>query len=473
MTFIFLTFSKKCTFTAEIEPFEMHNIKLDVIPLFIFGASVLAFIYHAVLLFFSKDKFLIHYLIYLFFTSVFMYSTTGMYAATFGQMNENMMMWYCKEAIQIIFLTSYFNFIIEAIGLSKRNNSFLFRYWVVTMLILISYAIWCVYSRVYAPLEDYSLPFIFIRAFIFIVTGIMLYQGFKLREIKFQFIILCGCVLYFILGLISFITNFFLDQYEEMVIMPLEWIMLGSFIDIIIFSCAIGYRNRKEWQKLNLTLLDEANKHIALQQVVLEKQAELENERKRIAADMHDDLGSGLTRITYLSQMALKSDTENNLQKIKKTASELVGNMSELIWVMKEENNTLEDLATYIKSYAVDYFENNNIQFSIEIPETFNEITINGNHRRNLFLSVKEGFHNIVKHAQAKNVRIEIGINDHLHICIKDDGIGMNGVNSEKRIGGNGLKNMKSRIESMNGRVDIENVNGTEVTFKIPLTLTD
>jgi signal transduction histidine kinase len=448
----------------------MHNTTVDVIPLFIFGASVLAFIYHAVLYFFSKDRFLIHYLIYLFFTSIFMYSKTGMYAAVFGQMNENIMMWYLKEAIQIVYLTSYFNFIIEAIGLSKRNNLFLFRYWAVTMLILITYSVWHIWTRVYAPLDDYSLPFIGIRAFIFIVTGIMLYQGFKLREIKFQLIILCGCVLYFIFGIVSFITNFFLDSYGEMVIMPLEWMMLGSFIDIIFFSCAIGYRNKKEWEKLNGTLLDEANKHIALQQVVLEKQAELENERRRIAADMHDDLGSGLTRITYLSQMALKSDAENNLQKIKKTASELVGNMSELIWVMKEENNTLEDLTTYIKSYAVDYFENNDILFAIEMPESFNEITVNGNHRRNLFLSVKESLHNIVKHAQAKNVSIKIDLDDHLNICIEDDGVGINNQKSDGRTGGNGLRNMKTRIESMNGRIVIENGFGTKVSFVIPLT---
>jgi len=449
----------------------MHNTPLDAIPLFIFGASVLAFIYHAVLYFFSKDKFLIHYLIYLFFTSVFMYSKSGMYAAAFGQTSEQIMMWYFKEAIQIIYLTSYFNFIIEAIGLSKRNNLFLFRYWAVTMLILITYSAWHIWTRMYAPIDNYSLTFIGIRAFIFIITGIMLYQGFKLREIKFQLIILCGCVLYFIFGLISFITNFFLESYREMIVMPLEWMMVGSFADIILFSCAIGYRNKKEWEQLNLTLLDEANKHIALQQVVLDKQSELENERRRIAADMHDDLGSGLTRITYLSQMALQSDTHNNLQKIKKTASELVDNMSELIWVMKEENNTLEDLTTYIKSYAVEYFEANDIPFTIEIPESFNEITVNGNHRRNLFLSVKECLHNIVKHAQAKKVTLKIDITDHLNIGIKDDGIGMNNDKNPNRSGGNGLKNMKARIESMNGRVEIEHVGGTQVSFKIPLTV--
>jgi signal transduction histidine kinase len=451
----------------------MHSIPLDVIPMFILGATVLAFVYHTVLLVYNKDKFMWHYLIYLFFTGVLMYSKTGLYAAAFGHVEENYMVYALKEAIQIFYLASYFNFIIEAIGLSRRHTLFLFRYWPVAMLFMILYACWNAWSKMYAPLEDYSIPFISIRVFIFGITGIMLYQGFRLREIKFQLIILYGCTLYFIFGLISFITNFYDGHYNEMIVLPLEWMMIGSFADIILFSFAIGYRNRKQFDSLNLTLLEEANKHIALQKVVLEKQAELENERRRIAADMHDDLGSGLTRITYLSQMALKTDTENNLRKIKNTASELVGNMSELIWVMKEENNTLEDLATYIKAYAVDYFENNNIGFSISIPETFDSILVDGNQRRNLFLSVKETFHNIVKHANADHVRIEINIEDQLKICIHDNGIGMGENTTQKIIGGNGLTNMKSRIESMNGKVIIENTNGTLVNFMIPLALLD
>lgn len=448
----------------------MHSVKLDLIPIFILGATVLAFIYHAVLLIYNRDRFMVPYLIYLFFTGIFMYSKSGLYAAGFGQMNENMMMWYLKESIQIVYLTFYFNFIIEAIGLSRRKTLFLFRYWPVMMTLMLVYAAWCALSKMYFPIENYAWPFIIMRVFIFAMTGIMLYQSFKLREIKFQLIILYGCVLYFIFGIISFITNFHLDRYEEMVIMPLEWMMLGSFADIIFFSLAIGYRNRKEFENLSFTLLEEANKHIALQNVLLDKQTELENERKRIAADMHDDLGSGLTRITYLSQMALKTDTQNNLQKIKKTASDLVGNMSELIWVMKEENNTLEDLATYIKSYAVDYFENNNIDFSIAIPDTFNNITVNGNQRRHLFLSVKESLHNIVKHAQATRVEMQIALDDHLNICIHDDGIGIKPKENQTHIGGNGLKNMQSRIENLNGKFYVENTAGTRLSFKIPLT---
>lgn len=355
--------------------------------------------------------------------------------------------------------------------MSKRKKLFLFRYWPVATSVLLVYAVWNVWSKMNGKLDDYAIPFISIRAFIFILTGIMLYQSFKLREIKFQLIILIGCVIYFLLGIVSFITNFYSEHYHEMIVMPLEWMMIGSFIDIVFFSLAIGYRNRKEFDSLNLNLLEEANKQIALQQLVLEKQAELENERTRIAADMHDDLGSGLTRITYLSQMALQQDTQNNLQKIKKTASELVGNMSELIWVMKPENNTLEDLATYIKSYAVEYFENNNVGVSIVIPDSFDSLMISGNIRRNLFLSVKESLHNIIKHAQANHVKIQISMDKQLEICISDNGIGMTHNTSQKIVGGNGLRNVRSRIESMGGTIEIAGNNGTQIGFKIPLTV--
>jgi signal transduction histidine kinase len=447
----------------------MHDVKIAVLSLFILGAAVLAFIYHAVLLFFNRDKFLVHYLIYLFFTGIFLFAKTNLIGYFWGAHTEMYFLFYFKEAIQIIYLTSYFNFLVEAVGVTKKNNSFLFRNWAATIVILIAYSV--IYSafRIYTESEGSPLAFIGIRIFIFIVTGLMLYQSYKLRQIKFQLIILYGCTIYFIFGIISFVTNLY--SQESWFIYPLEWLMIGSFIDIIFFSFAIGYRNRKQWESLNATLLEEANKLIGLQQVVLEKQKELENERNRIAADMHDDLGSGLTKITYLSQMALgKSDTEGNLTKINKTATELVENMSELIWVMKEENNTLEDLATYIKSYAVEYFENNNISVSIQIPELFNDIIINGNDRRNLFLSVKESLHNIVKHAHAKNVSIVIAIDSHLKIVISDDGIGLSESGQAKLLSGNGIKNMKSRIESMQGDFVISGTDGTQLCFSIPVS---
>lgn len=449
----------------------MHNIEIElVLGLFILGSSVVALIYHVVVFLFSKDKFLVHYLVYLFFTSIFLFLNSGLFEALAGLRIEQFVMRNFKEAVQILYLTSYFNFIVEAVGISKRKGSFLFRYWAVTASMLIAYSIVYSLCKLFTSFDDYAIPFAGVRIFIFIVTGMMLYQSYQLRQIKFQLIILYGCTFYFICGLISFVTNLY--DYTSFWIYPLEWLMIGTFVDIIFFSFAIGYRNKKQWQSLNLSLLEEANKFIALQQVILEKQSELENERKRIAADMHDDLGSGLTKITYLSQMAMDdSDTGGNLAKIKATATELIGNMSELIWVMKEENNTLEDLATYIKSYAVDYLEANDIEAHVSIPEDFRGITLSGNERRNLFLCVKESLHNIIKHANAKNVSIEVRIGDSLSISITDDGIGLQDAAKKHPLHGNGIRNMKNRVESVCGSMQLTSDNGVTTVFNIPLSL--
>lgn len=213
-------------------------------------------------------------------------------------------------------------------------------------------------------------------------------------------------------------------------------------------------------------------KQLAKKLVVVEKQQAVEKERSRIAADMHDDLGSGLTKITYLSQMAVnKEDSKADLMAIKKTSTELVENMSEIIWAMKEENNSLEDLLYYIKVYAVEYCATNHLNCIIQYPEKLPAGNITGQNRRNIYLAAKETLHNIVKHAHAQNVTITATFNRDWTLSIKDDGKGidLNAVKTGQRFGGNGLKNIRNRIEAVNGSVEIINDQGTAILFRIPV----
>jgi signal transduction histidine kinase len=206
------------------------------------------------------------------------------------------------------------------------------------------------------------------------------------------------------------------------------------------------------------------------QKIVLEKQQAVEKERTRIATDMHDDLGSGLTKITYLSQMALnKESNKDDLQSIKQTSTDLVESMNEIIWAMKEENNTIEDLIYHIKSYTIDYCTSNNLNCTINLPEKLYPRIVAGQNRRNIYLAVKEALHNIVKHAQAKNVVLTASFTSQWILSIKDDGIGFTETTQEKHIGGNGLKNIYKRIEAVRGSVEIKDNNGTELIFYIPL----
>jgi len=212
-------------------------------------------------------------------------------------------------------------------------------------------------------------------------------------------------------------------------------------------------------------------KQLAKKLVAVEKQQAVEKERSRIAADMHDDLGSGLTKITYLSQMAInKTDSKTDLLAIKRTSTELVENMSEIIWAMKEENNSLEDLLYYIKIYAVEYCSANGLDCLIRFPEKLPAGNVTGQNRRNIYLAAKETLHNIVKHAHAQQVILTVSFGSEWILSIKDDGTGidLHAVKSDQLFGGNGLKNIRNRIAAVNGRLDIINNQGTEVVFHIP-----
>lgn len=185
---------------------------------------------------------------------------------------------------------------------------------------------------------------------------------------------------------------------------------------------------------------------------------------------MHDDLGSGLTKITYLSQMALlNKSTDENIVNINKTSTELVESMSEIIWVMKDENNSWEELLLFIKKYAEEYCGNNNLSVHFDYPETLIQSEVSGEKRRNILLSIKEVLHNIVKHANATDVTLKVIQNNKIHIIVADNGIGITTSKRNKPSGGNGQKNISERMKLVNGTSAIEEENGTKIHFTIPI----
>ena len=208
------------------------------------------------------------------------------------------------------------------------------------------------------------------------------------------------------------------------------------------------------------------------QRMILEKQQAVEKERTRIATDMHDDLGAGLSTIRFLSEKVKRNTfsqvTRDDIEKMQSASNELIDKMNEIIWSMNEKNDSLEDLIFYTRSYAMEYCEDNNIICTMRLPENIPAFFVSGEIRRNVFLTVKESLHNIVKHACAKNVDIVIETAESLDIAIKDDGIGLQ--ENHKTSGGNGFRNMRKRIESIGGDMAIQNGNGMTIILKVPLS---
>lgn len=203
----------------------------------------------------------------------------------------------------------------------------------------------------------------------------------------------------------------------------------------------------------------------------LEKEQAVDQERARISSDMHDDLGSGLSTIRLLSEIAKRKIQDpsqtKEIERISESAGELVDKMSEIIWAMNSSNDSLENLIAYMRSFAAEFLEHAHISHQFYIPESIPNIKLSGGTRRNIYLAVKESLHNVVKHAHATEVVIEIKMQKHMTILIKDNG---KGFDMEKvRLFGNGLKNIQKRMQAVGGEADITSQNGTIVFLDIPL----
>lgn len=202
----------------------------------------------------------------------------------------------------------------------------------------------------------------------------------------------------------------------------------------------------------------------------LEKLAAIEEERNRISKDMHDEIGNGLTHIALLSELihaqhSPDSDIKKDINSISTSARKLVQTMSEIIWALNPQNDTLDNLLAYIREQSHQYFEGMNIAFSIHFPEVLPEIKLTNEQRRNLFLVTKEALSNAMKHSQADTIDLSLAITkDKYCFTVKDNGVGMPA--NKNKVGSNGVKNMKKRMEDIGGNIEWKNeTKGTIVEY--------
>lgn len=198
-----------------------------------------------------------------------------------------------------------------------------------------------------------------------------------------------------------------------------------------------------------------------------------QKERMRISKDLHDDIGSGLNKILFLSEMISKPKIINEeaktiINKIKTKSKQLIFDMRDIIWVLDEDNLQIETLIAKIREYAYDFFEEENINLvfntTLDNNQKINAIQV----VRTVISIIKEILNNILKHANANKVTIDFQkTNNTFSFTITDNG---NGFNENIKLG-NGLKNMKQRALDVNADIIIESkLNlGTRITFKINL----
>jgi ligand-binding sensor domain-containing protein/two-component sensor histidine kinase len=187
------------------------------------------------------------------------------------------------------------------------------------------------------------------------------------------------------------------------------------------------------------------------QKILLEKQLAVQYERQRISAEMHDDIGAGLSGIRLMTEMAkMKSKDDESVSEIEKiynSVGDISSKMKEVIWSLNTENDSLGNLLSYLQKQARLMMEHYPGSFTITMPEQTPDIKIGGEIRRHIYLAVKEALHNIIKHSGADKVNLIIDYADKLAIKVSDNGKGIN--IGESSNAGNGLKNMKKRMEQI------------------------
>ena len=206
----------------------------------------------------------------------------------------------------------------------------------------------------------------------------------------------------------------------------------------------------------------------------LKRQRSLEQERGRIARDIHDDLGSNLTRIVMLSESARPGvdppeQVAAHLEEINQTSRELTTRMGEIVWAVNPEHDTLDSFATFAGHHARSFLERAGIRCRLDVPVALPPRPLLAPVRHHLFLAFKEAVHNAARHAGASAVRVTLSLtDDQLELTVGDDGRGFEPAAAAQ---GHGLANMARRLAELGGRCTIVSSPGAGCTVRLAVRL--
>jgi signal transduction histidine kinase len=208
--------------------------------------------------------------------------------------------------------------------------------------------------------------------------------------------------------------------------------------------------------------------------VRLKEQRALEQERLRIAHDIHDDLGARVTQISLLSAMAQENPAfpekaRADFDKVSKMSRELVSALYETVWAVNPENDNLDALGNYLCQMVKQLCERTLLRCRFHVQDLPHEVQVSSQTRHNISLAVKEAVHNILKHARASEVTMRIVFTDgELDVSIHDDGSGFQPADN---ISGHGLSNMRQRLQKIGGRCLVESKPGHGTTVRMSLRI--
>jgi signal transduction histidine kinase len=247
---------------------------------------------------------------------------------------------------------------------------------------------------------------------------------------------------------------------------PLFWLLLLSAAGVIL-ALASWYLTRRRLQRRLESL---------------EREQTLERERARIAGDLHDEIGAGLTEIAMQSDWIRREVTDlappqatlKRLDSLCGSAVHLTRSVDEIVWALNPANDTLERFVNYLTQSAENFLDASGVAVRLEIPTGLPAVVVPGKTRHLLFLAALEAMHNAVKHANASVVRLQLRVTGHqLHLAIEDNGCGF--VQDDAVADGTheGLANMNRRMREIGGVFLLTSRPGEGTRAEFDLNLTE
>jgi signal transduction histidine kinase len=278
-------------------------------------------------------------------------------------------------------------------------------------------------------------------------------------------------------------------------------------------------RNRIDLRFAALVLAAVAAAVVAVFRYRLAQSLRIERTRTRIAADLHDDIGASLSRIALQSELVRRrqaprpAEADRLLVDIGESARALVDSMSDIVWSIDPRRDDLASVIARVRQLALDLLEPRGIALEFRTPEGAEQVRLGPEHRRHLYLILKEAVNNIVKHSGCGRVWITLRAEgDRLHVEVRDDGRGFAGAVAAEGAppsgaggagtpgagipgaetlgagtpgaetpgagpagaagrGGHGLANMAYRAGQMRGRFEVRSApgEGTVLTLSLPM----
>ena len=241
-----------------------------------------------------------------------------------------------------------------------------------------------------------------------------------------------------------------------------QWWFVGSVA--AAFLCGVA---------LTVHLLERRRGQLRIQR--LERERALEQERNRIARDIHDDLGASLSQLALLGEM-VGNEVHNpdhvvaQARKISGSARTMMETLESIVWAVRPENDSLRSLVDYMARRTDELFENSSVRYALAVPPEVPGFNLHAETRHNIYLAYKESLTNALKHSEASEIAVKLVCGEaEFQVEIRDNGKGF--YPEIRRAGARGLNNIQRRLEEIGGRVELQTSPGGGTTIRLAIPL--